>query len=120
MKLLHVLAVSAAVLVLLPPAAGAASLVHALVHGNDLLRLCQTRPDDLQEFDACDTYIIGATDALDLVAQHLTNICRPPSHAVQQLRDITVMWLEEHPAERRRPAAKLIGLALAEAWPCNK
>ncbi len=119
MKLVHLLAASAVALVL-PTAADAARLVHAVVHGNELLQICKGATDDPDAFDSCDTYIIGATDALDLVALHLTNICRPESHSIQQLRDITVLWLEEHPEERHRPAAKLIGLALADAWPCNK
>lgn len=119
MKLQLFLAASAVAL-MLPTAADAARLVHAVVHGNELLQLCTGEPDAPDSFDSCDTYIIGATDALDLVALHLTNICRPERHSIQQLRDITVNWLEEHPEERHRPAAKLIGLALAEAWPCDE
>lgn len=111
---------ASAVALMVPTETFAAGLVHAVVHGNELLQICKSEPDVPDAFDGCDTYIVGATDALDLVALHLTNICRPERHSIQQLRDITVQWLEEHPEERHRPAAKLIGLALAEAWPCNK
>jgi len=119
MRLVHTLATSAVALAMMSLPTVAATPVHAILHGNDLLQVCKSVPDDPDAVDGCDTYIIGATDALDLVAQHLTNICRPQHHAIQQLRDIAVSWLEEHPEERHRPAAKLIALALAEAWPCK-
>lgn len=119
MKLVHALAAIATALAMMT-AATAATPVHAVMHGNDLLQGCKSIPDDPDELDGCDTYIVGVTDALEIVSQRLTNICRPQSHAIQQLRDIVVNWLLEHPEERHRPAAKLIGLALAEAWPCSK
>ena len=95
MKLVRILVASIIMLVATPAATQAATAVHAIMHGNELLRVCNTVPDIPDEFDGCDTYIVGATDALDLVAQHLTNICRPQSHAIQQLRDIVVNWLGE-------------------------
>ncbi|WP_219738845.1 Rap1a/Tai family immunity protein [Mesorhizobium sp. INR15] len=39
---------------------------------------------------------------------------------IAQVFDIAMAWLDDHPEERPRPAAKLVGLALAEAWPCNQ
>jgi hypothetical protein len=120
MKLVRTLVAGLMMLEVTPDASQAAAAVHAIMHGNELLRVCNSVLDIPDEFDGCDTYIVGATDALDLVAPHLTNICRPQSHAIQQLRDIVVNWLGEHPEERHRPAAKLIGLALAEAWPCDR
>lgn len=65
------------------------------------------------------SYVIGVADAVELVAQHLTNVCRPADVTVDQIFDVLMSWLKDNPAERHRPAAKLAGLAFAEAWPCN-
>lgn len=88
--------------------------VLASVRGNDLYPGCTI------EDPTCRAYVTGVADALEMVAPHLTNICRPPASTIGQVFDVAMDWLDEHPAERHRPAAKLIGLALAEAWPCNR
>jgi hypothetical protein len=93
----------------------AASPVFAFVHGNDLYPGCQKTPDN-----GCFAYLSGVADALEMVAPRLTNICRPKGVTIDQMMDVLIDWLEDHPAERHRPAAKLAGLAFAEAWPCNR
>ena len=92
------------------------SKVLVFVHGNDLHAECQRRT----EF--CVSYVLGAADTLEMVAPHLTGICRPGPGVVtiEQIVDVFASWLEEHPEERHRPAAKLAGMAFADAWPCNK
>lgn len=87
--------------------------VIAFVHGNDLHQNCQDRTPE------CLSYVTGVADTLEMVATHLTNICRPAAVTPEQLFDVLISWLKNHPAERHRPAAKLAGLAYAEAWPCN-
>jgi hypothetical protein len=96
-------------------AASAAGPVKAFMHGNDLYPACRTTPDT-----GCVVFVVGLADALEMVAPHLTNICRPNGVTYDQLLDVFMNWLEDHPADRHRPAAKLAGLAFAEAWPCNK
>jgi hypothetical protein len=88
--------------------------VLASVSGNDLYPNCTI------EEPTCVAYITGVADTLEMVAPHLTNICRPPASTMSQVFDIVMAWLEDHPEERHRPAAKLSGLALAEAWPCRE
>lgn len=84
----------------------------AYIHGTDIYPECRiTRPD-------CLLYLTGVADTLEMVAPHLTGICRPAAVTRDQMFDVVMDWLEQHPAERHRPAAKLIGLAFAEAWPC--
>jgi len=41
----------------------------------------------------------------------------PKEVAFQQVMDVVVKWLKEHPAERDGPSGLLIRSALAEAWP---
>ncbi len=84
------------------------------VHGNDLYPQCTI------EDPACLSYVTGVADTLEMVAPHLTNTCRPSASTMAQVFDIAMSWLANNPAERHRPAAKLVGLALAEAWPCNQ
>ena len=88
--------------------------VLASVRGNDLYPNCTI------EDTSCLAYVTGVADTLEMVAPHLTNICRPSASTIAQVFDITMSWLADNPAERHRPAAKLVGLALAEAWPCNE
>lgn len=88
--------------------------VLASLRGNDLYPHC-TIADP-----SCLAYVTGVADTLEIVAPHLTNICRPPASTMAQLFDIAMSWLADNPAERHRPAAKLVGLALAEAFPCNQ
>jgi hypothetical protein len=94
--------------------ANGASPVLAFTHGNDLLQNCQDRNS------ICAAYVTGVADTLEMIAPRLTNICRPEAVTIEQLVDVLISWLERHPAERHRPAAKLAGLAYADAWPCNK
>jgi hypothetical protein len=91
-----------------------ATRVIAFVDGNELLETCQMAKPD------CLPYVIGVADALEMVSTRLTNICRPGGVTPQQLVDVLISWVWDHPAERHRPAAKLAGLAYAEAWPCNE
>lgn len=97
---------------ILPTQAANGARVLASVHGNDLFPSCTTNEP------SCFAYVTGVADMLEMVAPHLTKICRPPASTMVQVFDIAMNWLEDHPEERHRPAAKLIGLALAEAWPC--
>ncbi|WP_157959632.1 Rap1a/Tai family immunity protein [Devosia submarina] len=91
-----------------------ASRVTAFMDGNELFEACQVQDQ------SCPGYIIGVADALEMVAPHLANICRPQGVTAQQIADVLMEWLDEHPEERHRPAAKLTGLAFAEAWPCTE
>lgn len=101
-----------AALVSVHEASGATVL--ASVQGNDLYLHCTI------EDPSCPAYVTGFADTLEMVAPHLTNICRRSASTIAQVFDITMSWLADNPAERHRPAAKLVGLALAEAWPCNE
>lgn len=93
--------------------ANAAVPVQKFISGNELWTLCQDRGPE------CQYYVAGVADALEMVSVRLTNICRPTPTHIMQMVDVLMKWLEDHPAERHRPAAKLAGLAFAEAWPCG-
>jgi len=109
---LRVIIFALAALVSVHEANGATVL--ASVRGNDLYPHCTI------EDPACMAYVTGVADTLEMVAPHLTNICRPSASTMAQVFDIAMAWLADNPVERHRPAAKLVGLALAEAWPCNR
>lgn len=98
-------------MLLVQTASGAQVL--AVAQGNDLFSECRDRDEK------CVPYVTGVADTLELVAPHLTNICRPKAATIEQAFDVLLSWLEDHPGERHRPAAKLAGLAFAEAWPCD-
>ncbi|WP_370050739.1 Rap1a/Tai family immunity protein [Sinorhizobium fredii] len=47
-------------------------------------------------------------------------ICYPSNVTTQQVRDIVCDYLANHPETRHQPAQYLSGIALAEAFPCEK
>lgn len=94
--------------------AGQLGRVLFFVNGDQLLQNCQDRGPE------CVGYITGVADTLEMVAPSLTSICRPSTVEFEQIVDVLISWLTEHPAERHRPAAALAGLAFGEAWPCDK
>lgn len=55
MQLVHLVAAAVAVLATSFEEASAATLVHAVVRGNELLRVCTSIPDDREAFDGCGT-----------------------------------------------------------------
>ncbi len=105
---------AAAIVVASISIASGAGPVLAFIHGNDVLTNCKDHGAP------CVSYVIGLADELEMVAPRLTNICRPEEVTELQLVDVLLAWLDQHPAERHRPAAALAGLAFAEAWPCTK
>ncbi|WP_461383954.1 Rap1a/Tai family immunity protein [Devosia indica] len=80
--------------------------------------ICTPRAPSIEP--ACLAYVTGVADTLEMVAPYLTNICRPSASTMAQVFDIAMLWLADNFAERHRPAAKFVGLALAEASPWQR
>jgi hypothetical protein len=79
--------------------------------GNTLMQKCVTNRSE------CMTYVTGVSDALqDMGIQ----ICLPSHVYSGQLTDITLQYLNDHPAKRHYTASSEILLALVGAFPCSK
>ena len=64
----------------------------------------------------CAGYIAGVSDIMS------TNddICLPSHATIQQVTDIVVKYLSDHPERRHYSASSEAGVALMQAFPCSK
>jgi hypothetical protein len=74
----------------------------------------------------CAGYTRGLADGLRTAAALLDAndnrkwlVCAPDDVATQQLVDVGVSYMQRSPTTRHNPAAILLPLAWAEAWPCR-
>ena len=89
----------------------------AILSGDDLLRYCHdagpaNSPDALTGL--CDGYIGGTFEVLILARR----VCPSPAVTNQQVRDVAVRFIEQHPEMRDNPAVTLIMEASVAAFPC--
>ena len=95
----------------------AAQEVMAFESGDQLLAKCD------QSADFCMGFIEATADAMN--AAHSSGgtvggwtACIPAGAVSDQVRDIAMTYLRNHPEQRHASAASLIASALANAFPC--
>lgn len=107
------------------------------INGNTLLEACSAPPEQgLSGF--CIGYILGAwegmnwgnfrvwmdakpdatTDEINSTVQFSLNTCVPSEVQNEQIKDVVVQYLNEHPAIRHGGARSQVNLALTAAFPC--
>jgi hypothetical protein len=87
--------------------------------GNRLYANC-LGGDSQQRF--CEGFIVAVADELRVAYASFAPkayLCIPGDVAVQQLKDVVVLYLERHPEERHLSAASLVSTALVDAFPCK-
>jgi hypothetical protein len=109
-KLLWFLAGLAIIANLFEPAV--AEKISGFVGGNELFESCKS--DNVGVQNICRGYIVGVVDAFD--AQRI--ICTPENVSADQVRDIVVKWLRDHPENRHLQAATLVKAAIPDSWSC--
>ena len=92
--------------------------------GNNIFSLCQKYDRNHANADTvgCMMYILGAADVLMLNDDTETTMQSPcPSAGVteQQIAEVVVKWLSDHPEQRHLPAPYIVMTALNEAFPCK-
>jgi hypothetical protein len=93
--------------------------------GNQLHKLCQAYKgaDKFPLGAGCSFYISGAAQTLVLNDDVKTSVLRQPcpSNGVtnEQIVNVVVKWLEEHPESRQLPAPYIIMESLDKAFPCE-
>jgi phosphoglucomutase len=69
----------------------------------------------------CVAYITGAVDAFNTTREvNKLKSCIPANVTISRLRDVTVDFLRENPADRNTSASTLVFAATRKAWPCTK
>ena len=80
------------------------------VTGDDLSFKCSTNSQ------SCMGYIAGVSDIMSTNG----DICLPNHATIQQIVDLVAKYLSDHPERRHYGASSEAGIALMEAFPCNK
>jgi hypothetical protein len=94
----------------------------AFFDGNRLLDLCTSlNPADA---DGCPAFVAGVADTMSAIQETGGSVfgwraCIPKDVIVGQAKDIAVRFLRTHPEMRHYAAAKLLAMALGEAFPCS-
>jgi hypothetical protein len=87
-----------------------------LQSGDELWRSCGSSLDTRAP-DRCWAYVAGIADAARLApSAAVPHSCAAAD--ADELTDVVRRFLVEHPESRRRPAAQVVGVALARAYPC--
>ena len=90
------------------------SMVQSYYDGNKLLDLCR-RDEGL-----CVSYVVGVTDGQlsAVVATSRTRpYCIPLNSTSQQVKDVVVKFLNDHPEERHLLGSTVVAEALSQVWP---
>ena len=82
--------------------------------GNMLYETCGAH--DIGNEKYCLAYAVGATDAFAWDGK----VCPPRQVTEQQVRDIVVGYLRDHPELRHYSAPSIASRALEEAFPCKE
>jgi hypothetical protein len=85
--------------------------------GHDLFEQCKAAPDAFYS-GACAGYIVGVADAMSGNPVAGFNACIPSGVPRQQLEDVAVKYMTDHPDFRQYTAASLVASALSEGFPC--
>jgi hypothetical protein len=92
--------------------------------GNELYEVCTADRDSksyVEKTYECVAYVTGAVDAFNTTREvNGLKSCIPAGVTVGQLKDVTVDFLRDKPANRNGSASALVFAATRKAWPCSK
>lgn len=86
--------------------------------GNSLLDRCQSDQSDFRK-GYCAAYVAGVADSIPVMVEVSKAVCIPATATLAQLRDVTVVFLEQHPEIRHIEASAIVLRAMVVAFPCN-
>lgn len=101
-----------------PPPADAG--IYMFETGTTLLAKCRNKAPEYAL--ACTAYIVGVVDGIrkDIFIGRARPVCWPGSIPAQEVRRVTIAYLERWPDQRNTPASVLVSVALNERYPCQK
>ena len=117
----YLLCIGLIFLSLISPASvsGDQGIVVSGLKGHDLLRLCTSRTDS-SELNFCFGYIEGIRDGLVWLAvaqKSKSSVAISGKVTKEQLADVVVKYLNQHPQRQDRAAGILVFIALKQAFP---
>jgi hypothetical protein len=70
---------------------------------------------------SCLMYVTGIAQTLLMNddSDHMASPCPGDGVTNEQITDVVIKWLEDHPARREAPAPFIVMTALNEAFPCR-
>ena len=90
----------------------------SFMDGNGLYKACSSNSS--AEQDICLGYIEGATDYLEWTrSDRNEKQCVPAQVVLQQIEDVVMVYLRDHPDYRTNLAAALVATAITQAWNCD-
>ncbi|MDI1296937.1 MAG: Rap1a/Tai family immunity protein [bacterium] len=94
--------------------------VYMFETGTSLLAKCRNSAPEYAL--ACTAYIVGVVDGLrkDIFIGRARPVCWPGRMPADDVRRITLAYLEHWPDQRGAPASVLVSIALNERYPCQK
>jgi len=89
--------------------------------GNDLKQYCSFYPRHTESTAMCTGYIAGTLDMVRGVNQTFksNSACEPSGVTGEQLIEMSIKYLNEHPEQLHRVAAGLIWNMYVKAFPCK-
>jgi hypothetical protein len=86
--------------------------------GNKLYAACTTTSD--YEQGLCLGYVEGAVDYFEGLRSYSHEPqCVPDGTVPQQVQDVVVNYLRDHPENRSSKASEMVVLAVSQAWNCR-
>lgn len=98
---------------------GARDQPRAAMSGNKLLSVCESSA--AWDRSACTAYVAGVVDLLEQLAFRDGVKCWaaiPQQVTIDQMADIVLKYLREHPENRHYAGASNVGLAIEGTFPC--
>jgi hypothetical protein len=93
------------------------------ISGNDLLEFCQAGEPGLENPARvfCLGYIVGALEGWNhatVMHRGTPSLCNARTLTNQQIADIAIIYLRDHPEIRPRNASSILGLLFIDKFPC--
>jgi Ssp1 endopeptidase immunity protein Rap1a len=99
--------------------ARAADTVSAILSGDQLLSDCLSKDPD--RVLLCAAYVAGVADALAISrAIEGRPPCMPAGATVEQVKDVAVRYLRQHPNYGKKTAAGSVMNAIVAEWKCGE
>lgn len=91
--------------------------------GSQLYEVCTAKRSSkayIENMYECVAYIAGAVDAFN-TTREATKLkrCIPADVTVSKLKDVTVKYMRDRPADHGKSASALVLAATRKAWPCS-
>jgi Rap1a immunity proteins len=91
----------------------------AFYSGNQILSMCESQ--SAFDYGRCLGYVLAVSDIMGMTMENTGWVknCQPPGVTSDQLKDVVVQYLRNHPADHHYAAPGPVLMALSQAFPCR-